>query len=272
MQSVKKQTLLLVVDDANWIDTYSAELIRELAGRSQYRHLMILLAGRTRPAPESVLGDVVPGFHVREVLPLSHGESIVLFAALAVSGAIAPPQAVVEHYTRLAEGNPYFLRELAAHWEVTGVTKSPPQSILAALDARLSKLSPKSLRVLQVCALLGKNSTLDRLERVLDLRRLDLLDALEALDTQSVLQCEGECVYTKHDLLSEAALAKLSPTATQLLHGQIGQVLESDLTPRHYASLLWDSAEHSPSRRQGISCGKANGSMRRSRPPAWLCE
>ncbi len=205
---------------------------------------MILLAGRTRPAPQTILGDVVPGLQVLEVLPLSHGESIVLFAALAVSGAIAPPQAVVERYTRLAEGNPYFLRELAAHWEVTGVTKSPPQSILAALDTRLSKLSPKSLRVLQVCALLGKNSTLDRLERVLDLRRLDLLDALEALDTQSVLQCDGESVYTKHDLLSEAALAKLSPTATQLLHGQIGQVLESDLTPRHYASLLWDSAEH----------------------------
>jgi hypothetical protein len=85
---------------------------------------------------------------------------------------------------------------------------------------------------------------LDRLERVLDCRRLDLLDAFEALDRQSILKCDGEAVYVKHDLLSEAALAKLSVTAAQFLHDQIGHVLEADLTPKNYGSLLWDSAAH----------------------------
>ncbi len=240
----EETTLLIVVDDAHWMDTYSAELIRELVGRSAHRRLMVLLAGRTPPAPDGVLGGVVPGLQVREVLPLSHAESVEHFEALTGSSAAAPAREVVERYASLAEGNPYFLRELAAHWAAKGATKSPPQSILAALDGRLSQLSPKSLRVLQVCALLGKNSTLDRLERVLDLRRLDILDALEALDAQSVLKCDGEAVYAKHDLLSEAALATLSPTAGQFLHERIGQVLEADLTPNNYGSLLWDSAEH----------------------------
>ena len=240
----EETTLLIVVDDADWMDTYSAELIRELIGRAAHRRLMVLLAGRTPPAADGVLGGVVPGLQVQEVLPLSHAESVEHFAALTGPSAPAPAREVVERYASLAEGNPYFLRELAAHWAAKGATKSPPQSILAALDSRLSQLSPKSLRVLQVCALLGKNSTLDRLERVLDLRRLDILDALEALDAQSVLKCDGEAVYAKHDLLSEAALAKLSPTAGQFLHERIGQVLEADLTPTNYGSLLWDSAEH----------------------------
>ncbi len=240
----EETTLLIVVDDAHWMDTYSTELIRELVGRSAHRRLMVLLAGRTPPAPDGVLGGVVPGLQLQEVLPLSHAESVEHFAALTGSSAAPPARDVVERYASLAEGNPYFLRELAAHWAMKGATKSPPQSILAAIDGRLSQLSPKSLRVLQVCALLGKNSTLDRLERVLDLRRLDVLDALEALDAQSVLKCDGEAVYAKHDLLSEAALASLSPTAGQFLHERIGQVLEADLTPTNYGSLLWDSAEH----------------------------
>ncbi len=240
----EETTLLLVVEDAHWIDSYSAELIRELVRRSPQRRLMVLLAARNRPRIDSPLSAPAPGLFVQELLPLSQFDSAELFVAVAATGSRAVSSELVDRCTRLAEGNPYFLRELAAHCASGSPMQSPPDSIVAALEGRLSRLPPESLRVLQVCALLGKHSTLDRLERVLDIRRVALVDALEALDTEAVLTCDGEAVLAKHDLLSEAAIAKLSVSAARFIHLQIGKILEADLSLDNYASLVWDIAEH----------------------------
>lgn len=240
----EETTLLLVVDDAHWIDTYSAELIRELVRRSPQRRLMVLLAGRSWPGLDSALSEPVPGLLIQELSPLSDPDSADLFTALAAARGVMVTGELIDRSTALAEGNPFFLRELAAHYTSASRTQSPPDSILVALEGRLSRLPAESLRVLQVCALLGKHSTLDRVERVLDIGRVALLDALEALDAESVLKSEGERVLTKHGLLAEAAIAKLSPSAARLVHAQIGKILEADLSPENYAALVWDSTEH----------------------------
>ena len=105
-------------------------------------------------------------------------------------------------------------------------------------------LDGRSLRVLQACALLGANATLDRLERVLDFPRGDLLDCLNALDGQSVLLSNGEHIRAKHALISEAAAAKLSATGARYLHRRVAVVMESDLDPASCGAMLWECVDH----------------------------
>jgi tetratricopeptide (TPR) repeat protein len=240
----EETTLLLVIDDVQWIDSHSAELLRGLIERSSHRRLMVLLTARNLPPPDTGLSGLLQGLQIHHLQPLSQSESVRLFGTLTAASDRVLSAEVAAHYAALAEGNPYFLRELAAHWVLTGLTRPPPETIIAALDERLCRLSATSLRVLQACALLGKNSTLDRLERILDIRHIDLLDCLDALDSESVLACDAGRVLPKHELLSQAAVAKLSVNATRFLHARIGKVLKTDLATDAGGSLLWDTAEH----------------------------
>ena len=100
------------------------------------------------------------------------------------------------------------------------------------------------MHVLQACALLGNNATIGRLERVLEYPKCELLDSLDALDAQSLLVSGDQRVASKHSLMSEASVAKLTKTGSRYLHRRIAIVLESDLEPSSSDPMLWDCANH----------------------------
>ena len=101
-----------------------------------------------------------------------------------------------------------------------------------------------SCRVLQACAILGKNATLNRLEAVLDQRRIDLLDALDELDRRGLIEWDNSQIVSRHDLLSQAAMARLSPLLTRLLHQHAAMVLESATSGEITPALAWCATEH----------------------------
>jgi hypothetical protein len=49
---------------------------------------------------------------------------------------------------------------------------------------------------------------------------------------------------SRHDLLSNAALARLTAPAQAFLHRQAGVVLEGEIDSQHSAAILWDCAKH----------------------------
>ena len=176
------------------------------------------MTSRDLPTLGSSLAGPIHGLRTHRLLPLSAEESARLFFALCSASPRATASTCSQLDISLAEGNPLFIRELAQQWANGGLGTGPPRAILDNVEERLSKLDLRSLHVLQACALLGNNATIGRVERVLNYPTCELLDSMEALDAQSILVSDGQRVASKHALLSEASVAKLSTTGSRYLH------------------------------------------------------
>ena len=235
--------LLLVVENVQWSDAISADILRQLIERGERRALQLLLTSRQPPPAGSPLHGFVHGLTVCELTPITDEESTHLFMSVTTGSDRVPDVECVRRTVALAEGNPFFVRELAAHWAATGATDNLPSSLTAAIQERLDQLDAAALHVLQVCALLAKHSTFARIETILAYPQFQLINCLQALDAQGLLSTTGNQLRVKHELLAEASLARLSPATRRYLHRRIGIALE-DGVDLEQSGTLWDCARH----------------------------
>ena len=153
---------------------------------------------------------------------------------------------------RVAEGNPFFLQELAHHWAETGHTYEAPPSVTKVLEQRLSRLSQEALQVLQICAVLGEHATLERAEQVLEYPAHRLLSAVEELSKAAMLGPTREgadqsagYLHPRHDLLAAAAVGGLAQISLRLMHRRAAEVLEKEIAAETMpTTLLWACANH----------------------------
>ena len=127
-----------------------------------------------------------------------------------------------------------------------------PSSLAGVLNERISRLGAEALLLLQTCALLETNATLDRIEELIGLEPHRMLSAINELGLAGMLVIEpdesggnsADRLLSRHDLLSNAALARLTPPARAFLHRRAGAVFEKEIDTEPSASTLWDCARH----------------------------
>ena len=103
-----RQPVLLLVDDAHWIDPASAQVLGHTARRVQGRRIGVVFAASTaHPLPEALAG--LPDL---ELPPLGLDEARALLTRPSLSSADIPDGVVAELLQRCA-GNPLVLREFA---------------------------------------------------------------------------------------------------------------------------------------------------------------
>jgi DNA-binding SARP family transcriptional activator/tetratricopeptide (TPR) repeat protein len=242
--------LMLLIEDVHWLDSTSAQLLREMVEWSADRPTFFVFTGRDQPdgwmagIPNRLLEIHLP--------PLDPGPSkdVLLGVVRQHGGEIE--DAYVGWCVRVAEGNPYFLQELANHWIETRDKHSVPLSLAAVLNERLSRIAPVTLQLLQTCAVLEKNSTLDRIEHILNYPAYELLPAINELAGAGMLVAEHsdsrssapDTLATRHDLLSNAALARLTTPALAFLHRRAAVTIEQEIDEERSAAILWDCAKH----------------------------
>lgn len=246
----EERPLLLVVENVQWLDTASWALLREMMTWAASHLLVIALTSR-EPWDLSMHGLPPASLRLRPLLPLDPRAAAEHARNYADVIGHEPPPAVLEWCTSASEGNPYLLEELLNHWAGTGEQFQTPPSLALLLDTRLTRLAPSALHVLQTCAVLGKNSTLTRIERVLEQSRSTLFSALEELGHAGMLRIGRDeaaggnsLVLCRHDALAQAAVRRLSVPGRELLHRRSGIALEAELAGPDTASLMWDCAEH----------------------------
>lgn len=246
-----EQCLLFLIDDLQWLDKTSADLLLELSEWSIGRRLMLLLVSRD-PCPSWISPSESTVVESLELRKLDDRASHKILAALTTSGARTPDDELNSWFVRIADGNPYFLQELVRHWLETGRSHSLPPALDKILRERVSRLSPIARHVLQACALLGKYSTIERLTLVLQYRNFELLSAFEELGRHSMITLDVDSSSSgititrvnRHDLLSSAVLGNITSTAKLFLHRKIGEVLETDADTNNSPALMWDCAIH----------------------------
>ena len=134
----------------------------------------------------------------------------------------------------------------------TGKQRGSPPSVTAIIDERLARLSNEALLVLQACAVLDVNATIERVEGVLEYQSHVLLSAVQELSVAGMLRAEaqtspdsGEPLTVGHDLISTAALDRLARAPLAFLHRRAGTVLEREtLGDGARTAILWACAFH----------------------------
>ena len=247
----EEHCLLIAIDDVQWLDKASATLLVRMADWCRSRRILFVL--NARPGSNTLL-DYADGIHLKSITlgPLSATVAAGLLESLARRGDDEPEQAFVDWGLAVAEGNPFFLQELAHQWIETGQHSEAPPSISRVLDERLSRLSSDALHVLQTSAFLGDFASMDRVERVLGYPPHQFLSAFEQLNSAAMLESATDGnptvvdrIRPKHDFLASAATNRLSGIASAFLHRRCAIALETDLAQQVVSgSLLWASATH----------------------------
>jgi DNA-binding SARP family transcriptional activator len=246
----EEAALLILVEDIQRVDEVSKALLSDLLPWTNSRRILLAFTGRDK---SSLSVETLGGNFKRIKLePLDHqsARQLVTESVRQHGGAIS--EDYLSWCVRVAEGNPYFLTELASHWIQTGETQGAPPSLTAVIDERLAMLETPSMHLLQTCALLEKNATIERIEKILGYPQHQLLQCINELASIGMIVLEqtdagletNARLAPRHELLANAAENSLTAPAKAFLHQRIGVVLESEKEDHNSSAILWDCAKH----------------------------
>lgn len=222
--------LVLFIDDLQWGDADSAELLLELLRPAAGPGLLALFSYRTDDAERSeCLSVLLPGLRAAagrelqlvelEIQALSPVDAHAL--AMEELRRRAPELAQPDYAAGIAResgGWPFFIRELC---RFSGGLQSGVPSLAAILEARYAALPTDARRLLEVIAVAGRP-----IDRGVAMRAAELADSgpalLGLLRQEGLVRLRGapgrDEVETYHDRIRETIAGRLIPTARQGRH------------------------------------------------------
>ena len=244
----RQQPVLMVLEDAHWIDPTSRELFDLTVDR--VRRLPVLLAITFRPEFQPPWGG---RSHVTSLVLSRLGERDGAALAKDLAGNALGADVIAE-IARRTDGVPLFVEELTkAVLEGAGQTSrgvgvttptslaalSVPATLQASLVARLDRLGPTPKTVAQVGAVLGREFAYELIKPVAQHDEGELQAALDHLSDAGLLFCRGIPPHSfylfKHAMVQDAAYGMLLRSRRQELHARVAAVLEqkfADLVER----------------------------------------
>ena len=243
-------TLVLVIEDAHWLDTLSANTIGRIIGAG--RESRILVVATTRD-PRPLVRDVRLAERCRTVTlgPLDDAATKELLDVLlptpgkptSEKGVGDAGVSVRERITEVSAGNPLFLISLAAHSRAHPGEFKVPGTIVETFAQRIDALSRRAVSVLATCAELGKHSTLGRLVRSLEMRKHELVESLLELTGSGLLLRDDQNAIPAHPLVAEALRNRLPHPVRRAVAHSVAATLEADADGGASPSPWWDAAQ-----------------------------
>jgi DNA-binding SARP family transcriptional activator/predicted ATPase len=237
--------VVLVLDDVQWCDEASAELLHYVIRMNRHRPIMVVLAARAGELADNaamlrVLDSLRREGTLEEVVlgPLNKDETTKLIREVTT-------EVDADRVFEQSEGNPLLALELArAHCDEPDV----PAKLTQLVRARVERVPAAAGDVLRWCAVIGYSFNVSRLAQLTSLDVDELASALETLERHVLLREApdngGQAgAYTfAHKLVREAVYSDLSQPRRQLMHRRVAQVL-SDIEGQDETIAL-DIAHH----------------------------
>ena len=238
----RQQPLVLVVEDVQWSDPTTLDLLDLLLARVTDSRLFLLMTARAEFTDSWNNGDVVARIDLR---PFSDGDIRQLVGA--VGGDRSLPEPFVERIVEAAAGIPLFAEEMGrsllesgmlvvegGRWELSIPLADVeiPQTLQGSLLSRLDHLGPAK-GVAQIAAVIGRDFRLDLLGEVSGIEP-DLLSELTGrlVDSAIVVEEEGgpdRSFYFRHILIQEVAYESLLHRTRRTLHERVARLLRARL-------------------------------------------
>ena len=234
-----QRPVLMVVEDAHWIDPSTLEFIGLLMQQLQSSRLFLLITVRPEfESPWSTHGQIVSLTLSR----LGRKESTALIAKLTKGKAL--PNEVLDQIVDRTDGVPLFIEELTKtvlesdllqdagdRYTLPAPLPAPaiPASLQDSLMARLDHLG-SAKEIAQLAATLGRSFEYKLLAAVSPLDQRELDNALSRLVQAGLIYQRGlppDLTYEfKHALVQDTAYQSLLKTTRQQHHQHIAHVLE----------------------------------------------
>jgi DNA-binding NtrC family response regulator/tetratricopeptide (TPR) repeat protein len=228
LEGSRRRPLVMALEDLHWIDKASEAYVESLVDSLAGAPLLVVLTYRSGYRP----GWLTKSYATQIALsPLAADESAALLRS-AFSVPTLSDEALRQIVER-AEGNPFFLEELARSVEEHGVPPSPeavPETIEEVVLARIDRLGDTPRRCLQTAAVLGREAPAHLLREVWG-ESPDLEPALRELVRLEFLferpGPDGPVYVFTHALTREVARESLPPARRVALHAAAAQTLET---------------------------------------------
>jgi predicted ATPase len=246
--------LLLVVEDAHWLDRPTAGVLAFVARRIESDPVVLLAAARD--GYPSALADA--GLPERRLAGLDDT------TAAALVDAVAPglPLAARNRVLREAAGNPLALLELPAAIAQPGGRESLPgglpltERLERAFAGRVSDLPEATRLVLLVAALSDEEDVREILQAAGAVAGAPLdLDALEPAAEAALIDLDVSSIRFRHPLVRSAVRQSAGVQQRRRVHEALAAALDADPDRRvwHRAALMSGMHEELASELQGMS-------------------
>ncbi|MGO8865142.1 MAG: AAA family ATPase [Alphaproteobacteria bacterium] len=223
----RTQAILLLVEDVQWADPSTLDLLRVLAEQGAAVPLMLLVTSRPEfraPWPHRSHHTVIA------LAPLERREVLRMLGEVAARHALSGE--MLEALVTRTGGVPLFIEEvtrLLLEGGGHGGTQSIPLTLQASLTARLDRLG-SAKEVAQIAAVLGREFAYPLIQAVARLGDAMLTGALERLAEADLIHAQGlppDSTYRfKHALVQDAAYGALLKSRRRDWHERVARALE----------------------------------------------
>jgi class 3 adenylate cyclase/tetratricopeptide (TPR) repeat protein len=213
--------VVVMIEDVQWMDEASTEVLRALASRLRERPWIVCVSRRESAGTEEEWGEPLR----LPLGPLDEASTHAL-AVLATTEAPLPAHEMVILAER-SGGNPLFLEELVAAAQQAGDIESLPGSIESLMTSRVDRLPSELRDVLRTVSVLG--SSFPRVLATAVLGR-DAADRLH--DLAEFLSLEGEIVRFRSAMSRDAAYNGLPFRRRRQLHAVAGDIIAAERVDR----------------------------------------
>ena len=249
---VARQTpLCLIVDDVQWLDPTSRELLQILLEKIERYPILLVLSGREEITPEWA-GRAQTTIRLGRLSP----EQVANMMQGLFGGAFLQRR-IVEQVVSRTDGVPLFVEEVGrvifqnpSHDDdTTFVEQSVPSSLDETLAARLDRLGTAK-EIAQAAAVTGRSVRRDVLAAVFGRKESDFEDELSVLLRAGILErsdgASEETFCFRHGLLRDAAYSSLVRERRRELHDRVArslQTLDAETVERHPEVLAYHLTE-----------------------------
>lgn len=252
---------VLVVDDVQWIDDGTLDMLRRLCTAADTAPFLIATTARNDAQSEAARAQFVQTLGDEnvtriELKPLAQDAVGQMIAAF-LGGPIDP--AALGRIAQLTRGNPFVIGEYArvlverglvlpgpSHWNVLAQALNEdvlPRDVIQVVVKRFDALSPQAQSLVSTAALLGNRFSLALLSNAARLRKESTENALEEAVRATLLERINEDEYGfAHDKVREAASERISDAALPDLHQAIAEALSR--TPVDSTEYTYAIARH----------------------------
>lgn len=250
---------LVVVDEAQWLDEASRELLASLGAQAVERGWLMIEAVRVEEG--EALRPLHPRARTVRMAPLGEQPAAAMVDALLVARGIVVLPAVRDRIVDLGAGNPLFLEELVRAVGRDGRLAEMPTTVEEVLAARVDRLPADRRRFVRHAAVLGLRFAPALLADLVVQPAPLVEEQLRSLDDVFETERSGT-VRFRHGLLREVAYEALPYATRRRLHARAGALLlTDDAEHEHLAELLsvhfHEAREHAASWRWSRVAGRA---------------
>lgn len=264
--AVRERPLILMIDDVQWLDAASLQVLEQLLEQASGLPLLLLLTSRAAD------GDALPpaAAHLRAraqqaveiALPALTPVALQTMLAEAMS---ADPMQITELaalvYQKTA-GNPYFVQQFvqtavdeglvardaaSGEWRFrlseVGALRYTDNLADIALG-RLARLPSPTRRMLGALACMGRSGSTALLRALYELEEREIDSLLTVAVEADVLLADADGYVFTHDRLQEAAYAELDGEARQRLHARLARLMASAALENARDDLLFGAMDH----------------------------